>query len=405
MALSMEKSPFSAADSALGYLYQVRSALLWALRRLRTHGDFLASVETLDDVVFETTPNSPLELFQTKHHLNRQADLTDSSSDMWKTLRVWFEGSESGDIPASTYLHLITTSSAPPNSAASKLRAIDRDVSAAKSALDSTASSSSNKSHVAAYASYLAVPASRRTAILERVTVIDNAATVTDLDADLRAEVYWATDKDHHPAFLDRLEGWWLRRIVVQLASTGTDRVSSSEIEAKMADLREQFKQDSLPIDDDILTFVLDDDQSSAYMCFSFVRQLDLIRAAKRRIAAAIRDYYRAFEQRSRWLRDDLIGGIDLHKYEQRLEEEWELVFEAMRNELGDEATDEVMTQAARSVLVWAERASYPIRPSVTEPFITRGSLHMLADQGRIGWHPQFRDHLSALLARKDKLA
>jgi len=43
-------NPFSAADSALGYLYQVRTALLWALRRLKVGSEFLVSLETLDDV-------------------------------------------------------------------------------------------------------------------------------------------------------------------------------------------------------------------------------------------------------------------------------------------------------------------------------------------------------------------
>jgi hypothetical protein len=48
------KTSFSAADSALGYLYQVRIALLWALRRFKTDNDFVVSLETLDDVTFES---------------------------------------------------------------------------------------------------------------------------------------------------------------------------------------------------------------------------------------------------------------------------------------------------------------------------------------------------------------
>ena len=73
-------------------------------------------------------------------------------------------------------------------------------------------------------------------------------------------------------------------------------------------------------------------------------------------------------------------------------------MFEAMRDDVGDDATDEAQEQAARSVLAWAERTPIPIRPSVTEPFVTRGSLHMLADEARIGWHPEFRARLAALL-------
>ncbi len=96
-----------------------------------------------------------------------------------------------------------------------------------------------------------------------------------------------------------------------------------------------------------------------------------------------------------------MIVGLDLHKYEKRLFEEWEVVFEAMRDDLGGAATDEAKEQAARSVLAWAERTMIPIRTSVIEPFLCRGSLHLLADDARIGWHPEFRDRLASLLCTK----
>jgi hypothetical protein len=97
-----------------------------------------------------------------------------------------------------------------------------------------------------------------------------------------------------------------------------------------------------------------------------------------------------------------LVVGLDLNKYEKRLAEEWELIFEAMRDDLGDAATDDAKEQAARSVLAWAERTTISIRSNVTEPFISRGSLHMLADDARIGWHPEFRDRLASLLSVKE---
>jgi hypothetical protein len=129
-----------------------------------------------------------------------------------------------------------------------------------------------------------------------------------------------------------------------------------------------------------------------------FIRQLELVKVGSTRIAAAVRDYYRAFEQRSRWLRDDLLIVGDLSNYERRLCEEWELVFAAMKDKLGTPAVEHVKEEAARSVLEWAERTSIPIRPAVTEPFVTRGSMHILADCLRIGWHPEFRERLAHLL-------
>jgi hypothetical protein len=89
---------FSAALSAVGYLYQSRYALMESLRRLRRNSDFTVSLETLDDVVFEAA-GEPLDLIQTKHHMNRSANLTDASPDLWKSLRIWCERLTERQVP------------------------------------------------------------------------------------------------------------------------------------------------------------------------------------------------------------------------------------------------------------------------------------------------------------------
>lgn len=396
-------SKFSAVDATLGYLYQIRSALLWTLRRLRTEPDFLVTIETLDDVAFEAVSGAPSELLQTKHHRKNTASLTDASPDLWKTIRIWFEGRAAGVIPATVNLFLVTTGKAPVGSASWYLRTTNRDVAAAIESLNATAHSSSNQANANAYKVYLDANVKERRNILERVTVLDSSPNVSDLEAEIRQEVYWAVDKEHHTAFLDRLEGWWFRRVLQQLINAESDRIGSVELESQMSDLREGFMQNALPIDDDLLEFSLDEATRIVHEKSNFVQQLELIMAGKRRIAAAIRDYYRAFEQRSRWLRDELVIGLDLCKYEKRLLEEWEIIFEAMRDELGDSEAEEVKEVAARSVLVWAERTNIPIRSNVTEPFVCRGSLHMLADEIRIGWHPEFQERLAHILIEKTR--
>lgn len=392
-------SAFSAADAALGYLYQVRVALLWTLRRLKAGADFVVSLETLDDVTFESKGGQPNELLQTKHHRSREASLTDGSPDLWKSLRVWIDSYRRTAVPGAA-LHLLTTATAPVGSAAAYLRCGVRNVDTAQACLEATAQSSTNKANAAAYKAFLELPTTTRKALLEMVVVLDAAPAVQDLDQEFRVEVFWAVDRKFQDAFLERLEGWWLRRVLRQLvAITKGDRILADEVEAQMSDLREQFKQESLPIDEDLLEFTLDDATQAAHAASTFVRQLEIIKAGRRRIGAAVRDYYRAFEQRSRWLRHDLLLVGDLDKYEKKLIEEWELIFEATRDELGTKAVDEAKERAAREVLAWAEGVAITIRPSVTEPFVTRGSLHMLADEVRLGWHPEFRERLASLLS------
>lgn len=366
---------------------------------------FQVSVEVLDDVAFESTVGDPMEFLQTKHHRSAEANLTDSSTDLWKTLRTWIEGTKAGRISDSTVFCLVTTSQARTGSVGGYLKSHERNVNQAKSILDVVAGASTNQANSPAYKAYLNSSHSERLSLLNRVVVYDGAPTISMLNMLLLEEVFWAAEKKHHEAFLERLEGWWLRRVIQQLTSEDSDRIGSVEIDMQMADLRDQFKSDSLPVDTDLLEFVLDDATRKAHEGLEFVRQLELIKASSVRIAAAIRDYYRASEQRSRWLRLDLAVELEQARYESRLVEEWQYVFEDMRNELGDEATDDAMEKAARGVLAWAEQRVFPIRPGVSEPFVSRGSFHRLANERtgeglypRIGWHPEFKTRLANLL-------
>ena len=398
MVTNNDGNPFSAVDPALGYLYQVRTALLWSLQRLRRGKDFLVSVEVLDDVAFEDVSGEPTDLLQTKHHRSSSANLSNASPDIWKTLRIWIEGTESGDIPSTTNLVLVTTSTAAENSAASHLKNSDRNVAEACKQLDLTSSSSTNRTNEAAYIKFNALDQSEKVSLLERVLIIDGYQGIASLEGELKSEVYWAVDQSKQDAFLDRLEGWWYKRVINQLAGPVGDKIGSIELDQYMADLRNQFKDEALPVDDDLIQYVLDDATSAAHEGSTFVRQLQIINTGKHRIANCIRDYYRAFEQRSRWLRDDLVVELELGKYEKRLVEEWNLVFEAMRDDLGEQAADDAKETAAKQVLAWAERTTFNIRPGVTEPFISRGSMQILADHTEIGWHPEFSEKLASIL-------
>lgn len=387
---------FSATEGALGYLFQCRCALLLALRRLRAGEEFLLFLETLDDVVFESE-GSPMEVLQTKHHRERSANLTDASPDLWKTLRVWCEGTVNGKIPPLASLCLMTTATAGTGSAASHLRTENRDVKKAVERLGATAMSSANQANKLGYSAFLGLDQARQRQLLERVTVLDASPNIVDLDVELRVEVRWAADRGHLESFLRRLEGWWLRRVVQQLFGGSSSPILSSEFDLQMDDLREQFKREALPVDEDILAAEVDD---STYQDALFVRQLQLIGVNPKRTLAAIRDYFRAFEQRSRWMRENLLYIGELGQYERRLVEEWQLAFERVKDDLGLSAAtaEELKRKAAHQVYGWVEERVIPIRPNVTEPFVTRGSFHMLSDHLRVGWHPEFLERLHHLL-------
>ena len=386
----------SAASSCLGYLFQCRYALLECLGRLRRNDEFAVSIEALDDVVFETRGQAP-ELLQTKHHLKRAADLTDASPDLWKTIRIWGEALASGSIPDGSSLFLITTSQAAFGSAGHYLKpGPSRDVGKAVERLAATVDSSTSTGNAPAYSTFRELSETQRLALAEAILVIDGVPAITDLDSALREQVFFAALRCHLDSFLERLEGWWIRRAIGHLAGSGSAPVLSEELEAEMARLREQFKEDNLPIDDEIMQQSVD---ASGYEDKTFVHQLHLIKIGNPRILRAIRNYFRAFEQRSRWIREDLLLVGELGRYEDQLTEEWDALFEQMRDELDDSATEEAKTRAAQTLYKWVETNMHrPIRQGVSEPSIARGTYHMLADGWKVGWHPDFAERLKQLL-------
>jgi hypothetical protein len=400
MSFSMLKSfnQFNATSSLIGYLYQCRIALLETLQRLKKNIDFTISVETLDDVVFENSEKA-IDILQTKHHINRNADLTDASPDLWKTFRIWCENLKNKRISEDATFFLITTSNSPEGSAAYYLKAgCQRNVLKAIERLDTVAESSKNKKNKFAYKIFRNLNTEEKLKFLNSVIVLDNAPVITDIDRLLKEELFHAVESQFLDSFVKRIEGWWFRRIVKHLMNNDSQSkpILSEEIIAEETRLREEFKQDNLPIDDEIMCGAVN---ASGYQNKTFVHQLKLIEINNKRIFFAIRDYFRAFEQRSRWVREDLLFIGELDRYEKRLVEEWERMFEIMKDELGHKEAEEAKKKAAQTLYKWIETGNHqPIRKGITESCIARGTYQILADKLRVGWHPEFLERLKYLL-------
>ncbi|THD10207.1 ABC-three component system protein [Rhodanobacter lindaniclasticus] len=390
-------SLFGAGDSALGYLYQIRLALLASLRRLARGQIFFLYLETLDDVTFEPS-GSPLELFQLKHHIRSTANLTDASPDIWKTLRVWITGRSDGTIPRDARLCLVTTSPVTDHAVAAKLGLKDRDETGAVRVLSEVASTSASADNAIAYGLFLGLSATEKLDLVSSITIASKADNIGEIEQGLSEYARTAVRRDVASSFLTRLEGWWMVQCQKHLIAQSMTPISSTALESEIDELRDQFLIDALPVDDDILEA---DVGLAAYEDAIFVHQAKLAAIGPRRVLAAIRDYYRAFEHRSRWMRENLLLVGELDKYERTLKEEWMLVFDRAVDELGQPAAEAELTKAARAIYQWVETSCFPIRPRVGNPSLSRGSLHMLADKGAVGWHPQFRERLEALLASR----
>lgn len=114
----------------------------------------------------------------------------------------------------------------------------------------------------------------------------------------------------------------------------------------------------------------------------------------------ALQDYYKAFRQRAKWVRNDLLYLNELDNYERRLIDEWEHCFIDMQDNIDiDNVLDDIdIKKYSRQLLKEIENKDIRVRERCSEPFIMRGSYHMLADQFKIGWYADFKNRLKYLL-------
>jgi hypothetical protein len=390
---------FSARDPILGYLFQARYALWLLLNGLEEQELIL---EGLDDIEFEINGTAQ-ELLQIKHH-STVASLTDTSVELWKTIRIWSTHVASGKInPRSTILTLITTAVASDNTIAARLRPdSNRDSNKALTDLCHIADISRNEKLKSAFTAFLDLTSDKRRVLVDSIRILDNSFNIDDAADKIKDRLKFAVNRKHLDGLYERLEGWWFGKVVTHLRSGLQNPIAGFEVHDRIRFIADQFRPDALPIDFlDAEPKQVDPVNDSRL----FVHQLKAIMVQNKRIEKAIIDYYRAFEQRSRWAREELLIGDELEQYEKKLIDEWERFSLAISDEYaGNEHSEIELQKIGRHIYNWAEQdADFRIRPEVTEPYVMRGSYQMLANEypPRIWWHPRFITRLEELLVQR----
>lgn len=386
-----------ASEQMLGYLYQVRYAL--ALLLENDNSDCQISIEKFDDVAF-SKDDIPIQLIQLKHHIQHQGNLADASTDMWRTIKVWLDAiSETPDILDGTNFLIITTATAPIDSAAFLLKKdSNRNPDTAYQKLKTVCFSSVNQAHQRYYDAFREAGEDTAKQLIRQIYIIDCASNIIDVEKDILKHIRYSCIPKHQKMIYERLEGWWFKKAIDALCCDTPVFVNQNQVRSFIVSVSQEYADDNLPID--ILD--IDDLQESNFSANEkiFHEQLKLICLGNHRMQLALRDYYRAFRQRASWVRNDLLYVNELGQYEQRLIDEWEHAFAAMEETLSEtnNATEEEKAKEGRQLFSDIEKRDIRIRPKCQEAFIMRGSYHILANQLKIGWHVDFFDRLKQLL-------
>lgn len=394
--MTTARSPFSAAEQGLGYIYQAQFALLKILE-LPESSSLL--IEKDDDVDFVS--QAGVKSLASLKHKATGDKLTNLSTDFWKSVRIWLSHYlENGRLSSETRFLLFTTATTSDGSFlalfAEDAAAHDARVQAAQEAI-----AKSQSTLIVAIRSGLAqLTEDELRDFYSRITVFDASPRITDIPA-LIDQHLRTIRREFRAAVYERLVGWWTNLVIEILSGDRQKPVYGYEVSDKLSALAEEYRSDNLPI-----TFrnrLPDRDIDVAKDPRMFVEQLRALELSATRIQNAIIDYYRAFEQRSSWARENLLVSGEVEEYEDRLVDEWKRYREIVLESLGESTDDDACIQAGKELYNWAEMetSTLRIRERVTEPYVVRGAFHILANsrpEPRVYWHPRFLQRLAELL-------
>jgi len=253
--------------------------------------------------------------------------------------------------------------------------------------MDEVVENSKSESNKSAYDAFKMLSKLQKEMLIKNIKILDSSLNMEEVKLKTLNELRISTTDKHLIPFYENLEGWWFNKCIEHL-SKNTENIKFIEVQCKIDDIRDQFTKDNLPIDYLSNTSINEADYDNR----TFVTQLKLISIGKNTFKNAISDYYRAFNQRSKWVREDLLNPHEEEHYESRLRDDWRIKFDLMKDELKSELEEELIKDGKNFYTSYYVKSIPPvyIRENIRDGFVVRGSCHMLSDEKKIGWHPDF---------------
>ncbi len=388
-----QKSEFDASASMLGYLYQIRFGLYLSLKKLPEVDDpekFNISIETLDDVAFDKD-GSAIELLQTKYH-GPLGNLTNRSPDIWKTIRVWVEAMQNGNVVlGQTTLTLVTTQSLPENTIAYYLSPESGRDTAKALELMLDISTEENVTNGKGYAAFQTLSETQKKAFVNDIYIIGQSDNLMQIRSKICRYGRQYVASEWVDAFVERIEGVWFKWCIEGLSQDPSGVINLGDVQDLADKIRPEYTATNLPAEfADVLPDILEIDQDVRI----FVQQLRLFNAPKSMMEQAIVNYFRAFEQRTKWATDGLLEPGELSGYDRRLYEQW-IEHQSFIELNGDiESERDKRRYSAELYQKCLQNGVVPIRKDFLEAYIAKGSYHILSEQLKIGWHPDYLEML-----------
>lgn len=208
------QTDFSAKEPSLGYYYQIRYSLYLLLRE-KVKDNPSIRLEDLDDIVLNDIDGT--NLYQTKLHINSVANLSERSSDFWKTIRVWSEAILNNLVDVdNTIFTLITTAKATPDSFISKLtiNSVQTRIGILES-MQNICKEQNNQTNQKGYSAFLNLSSEQQIKLINNIYIIDASLSIEETLKAIKEELKYSAPVGKINSFIEKIEGWWFQQCIL----------------------------------------------------------------------------------------------------------------------------------------------------------------------------------------------
>lgn len=382
-----KKRKTTAPGQAYGYFVQV-VRVLWHLLRA-SRGDVVA-FETLGDVTVESGQSIVSE--EDKSGLAHNP-IADNSPALWKTFANWADARRDGLLPPGCKYILYV---AQPHEGCLVQQLSDCDslthaeelIAELRAQLTSSKRSSRKDGRVGEtlQAQLDRVFAHSNSLIASIVVDFTLEKAVSSAIDEVVAEISHSASDEHVDSITENLLGWVKRQLMTHIKNGTPARICYD-------DFRKQRLAISKRVSGSLTAFPEYDlvptraEISRQLVDRVYVRQLELLDMGSEDIEQQITDYLWASAQRTEWSESGYLDKTSFQRYQEELVSRWRLCRMSVESSHAEKAP------IARGIQVLFNCLGEEVRIQsipVPQSFL-RGSFHAIADEPRIGWHPDWK--------------
>lgn len=395
----------AAEAAALGFYYQSLFALLTLVSQ--TADNAAVAVERLDDV--EVSADGNRLLYQLKHSISETPPpVSLASRALWKTIKVWVD-----TLPvltlSETTLHLVAVGHIPDDSPLKALLRVNSERTELLKALQIEAKRVINARAVAVKENknipfpdradgceaFLALSETEQHNLVRRIVIQPGSPTISEIEEKIAAHLT-LLPVGQRKLVAQRLVEWWDRQIIYSLCGKRKRALERIELQHQISSIIGDIEDERL-VPDFTLAMPPNDYQPDGML----TRQIELVDGQLSDIKRAVREEWRAREQRSKWVNANPGMASIINDYDLVLQEHWSDRHSQMVEECSD-LEDKKKCEAGLKLLRWAHESASQLIPHISEgwsgTYYVPGSYQVLAIDLKVGWHPSY----SSLLKEKE---